>query len=414
MLIKDINIYFLNRSFLLLFFIFNGFLKVNAQEVRVIDNKGTINTIRNNQVYSSATAPLTPLEGDIWFNTGNSTSQVYTGTVWVELEDIDNVTSNNTAPSFPVSGDIWFNTSLVPTSVNVWDGSSWLALGNNFWSRDGNAGSNPTTEFLGTTDAQDFVLRSNNVEKLRLNSAVGQVLINQAPTFNNHPLVIRANGNDVLAFQDASGNPLWHWNIIGNGLNFVESNIADYRLYLEQGGNVGINTGNPDAMLDVDPTSNNEVPLRLRPNGATPTGANSGEFHVGTDGLLYTYDATRTKWLSVDRNMVGWGRNSNNTSNQYLRQFNGALSSQNGWRMIRDGTITAITVQGNANQNYTIHIRKNDDTINIASLAVSNADQGAHDVSIDVDFDEGDYLQCYLVGTSIDYPQVLIEIAWRQ
>ena len=30
------------------------------------------------------------------------------------------------------------------------------------------------------------------------------------------------------------------------------------------------------------------------------------ELRVGTDGLLYAYDGTRDKWLSVDRNLIGW------------------------------------------------------------------------------------------------------------
>ncbi|MDC1162346.1 hypothetical protein OAT18_02770 [Tenacibaculum sp.] len=80
----------------------------------------------------------------------------------------------------------------------------------------------------------------------------GQVLINQAPTFNNHPLVVRANGIDVLAFQDATGTPKWHWNLLANGLNFVESNVEDFRLFLENGGNVGVNTSDPTERLDVE------------------------------------------------------------------------------------------------------------------------------------------------------------------
>jgi hypothetical protein len=143
------------------------------------------------------------------------------------------------------------------------------------------------------------------------------------------------------------------------------------------------------------------------------------ELIVGTDGLLYAYDGTRNKWLSVDRNLIGWGRNKINAGSddplgtQYLRQYNGAPSDLNGWRMIRKGTITAITVQSNADQTYTVEIRKNDDTDIETSLAVSN-DQGKHDTTINIDFDEGDFLQCYLNGNTIDYPQVLIEIAWRQ
>ena len=56
----------------------------NAQEVRVIDNKGTIKTINNNKVTTGA-EPTDPLEGDVWAST--------------------NLTDNN---------------------LSVWDGSSWI------------------------------------------------------------------------------------------------------------------------------------------------------------------------------------------------------------------------------------------------------------------------------------------------
>jgi hypothetical protein len=40
-----------------------------AQEIRVIDNKGTIKTVQNNQVTTSATAPTESVIGDVWFDT---------------------------------------------------------------------------------------------------------------------------------------------------------------------------------------------------------------------------------------------------------------------------------------------------------------------------------------------------------
>jgi len=59
----------------------------NAQEVRVIDNKGTINTINNNQV-TTGTAPAVPiLEGDVWFDTNFSPTQtkIYDDGNWVTV-----------------------------------------------------------------------------------------------------------------------------------------------------------------------------------------------------------------------------------------------------------------------------------------------------------------------------------------
>jgi hypothetical protein len=53
-------------------------------------------------------------------------------------------------------------------------GSSWELLGN--------AGTDPATEFLGTTDNKDFALRTNNVERLRVYSG-GRVSINTSSAF---------------------------------------------------------------------------------------------------------------------------------------------------------------------------------------------------------------------------------------
>jgi hypothetical protein len=58
-----------------------------------------------------------------------------------------------------------------------WDGtvSQWKRLatgsGASGWLLTGNAGTNPATNFVGTTDAQDFVLKANNVERERITSA---------------------------------------------------------------------------------------------------------------------------------------------------------------------------------------------------------------------------------------------------
>ena len=179
--------------------------------------------------------------------------------------------------------------------------------------------------------------------------------------------------------------------------------------------NVGIgdfSSGTVDASLHVK--SDTGVPLKIEPSTSTPTGTSGGQMFVSNDdGILYIYDGTRSKWLSVDRTMVGWGRNSNNTSNEYLRQFNGALSNQNGWRMVRNGTITAISAQSDIDQTWTFEVRKNDATTVIASITMTGI-QGNHNNTLNVDINEGDFIQAYCNGTSVDYPETLIEIAWRK
>lgn len=92
------------------------FTASNAQEVRVIDNKGTLETIRNNQVTTSATAPLTPVEGDVWYDTNGTTTvtKTYDGVNWIaNSANVYNGFFIVTGPSV-----IDVNGEIVPTIVS--------------------------------------------------------------------------------------------------------------------------------------------------------------------------------------------------------------------------------------------------------------------------------------------------------
>jgi len=54
-----------------------------AQEIRVIDNKGTINNFRNNQLTNSVIEPANPLENDVWFN--SLITKIWDGTAWKSM-----------------------------------------------------------------------------------------------------------------------------------------------------------------------------------------------------------------------------------------------------------------------------------------------------------------------------------------
>lgn len=61
-----------------------------------------------------------------------------------------------------------------------------------------------------------------------------------------------SGGNDLLlAFQDVNKVGQWHMQLNNGSLEFTEDGVADGRLFLEAGGNVGINTRNPAYNLDV-------------------------------------------------------------------------------------------------------------------------------------------------------------------
>ncbi|MCX7607572.1 MAG: hypothetical protein N2170_09985, partial [Bacteroidia bacterium] len=72
----------------------------------------------------------------------------------------------------PANGVLVYNTATVGTPPNAltpgyyyWSGSRWVRMdATTSWSLEGNAGTNSATHFIGTIDAQSFVIRVNNQE----------------------------------------------------------------------------------------------------------------------------------------------------------------------------------------------------------------------------------------------------------
>jgi len=157
------------------------------------------------------------------------------------------------------------------------------------------------------------------------------------------------------------------------------------------------------------------APLELSDLGTAPlSGLGAGQLAV-INGLLYAYDSTRSKWLSIERSHgVAFGRRGN-TKDQFLNHWGGlTVSNIAGQRMSRNATIVGIWGQLDSSGTCTIYVRKNGDLVtNIATLAIAAA-QGAHDNTINVDLNAGDYLHCYVAATAaVSDPQVGLIIAWR-
>ncbi len=155
--------------------------------------------------------------------------------------------TNNAAPiATPATGLLVYNTATagsggtaVTPGFYYWDSTKWVALdGTNGrdWSLEGNAGTNPTTNFLGTTDNTDFVLRTNNTEQMRI-ANTGVVGIGNLP-YTNVALRVRngaqpyglvgetnSGGSSIYATQAGSGVAIYGLNtgtnigIFGDAIN---------------------------------------------------------------------------------------------------------------------------------------------------------------------------------------------------
>lgn len=167
---------------------------------------------------------------------------------------------NGVPPTTPNQGDIYADGN----SVFYRNASGWVDLGSSAsgWALTGNAGTNPAANFIGTTDAQDFRIRSNNVERMSFTS-VGNVGI-------------------------GTNNPLTRLQI-GGRLGLIASSTESFtalsrNIYIDNSDNpFYINNGAAGVLLMQD----NSIELALHPSGTAnaTVGSPIRNLVVGLNGI---------------------------------------------------------------------------------------------------------------------------------
>ena len=74
--------------------------------------------------FKNTSAPVSPLEGQIWYDSVNKALKVYNGTGY-KLPPV--ATSSGTAPTNKNTGDLWYDSTN--QQLNFWDGSAWKVIG---------------------------------------------------------------------------------------------------------------------------------------------------------------------------------------------------------------------------------------------------------------------------------------------
>lgn len=163
--------------------------------------------------------------------------------------------------------------------------------------------------------------------------------------------------------------------------------------------------------VKLDATTGSFAPIELTQQAAVPTsGLAAGQLSF-VGGTLYSYDGTRSKWLSVTENIYHW---SDSSASGKILQIGGALDIGLGYKIPQNATITKITVWssgGNATKGF--EIRKNGSTTPLKSFALAAGSYVSTNDSIDLN--AGDVLQVYVsaVGTSVLDPVVSIYLKWK-
>jgi hypothetical protein len=223
------------------------------------------------------------------------------------------------AISNPATGLLIYNTTTNEVQANTGTPAApvWATATAASWNTSGNAGSDPATNFIGTTDNQPLVLRTNNIEKLRV-TANGRIGIGTATPATKVQIVDAGDvslrvGTSVIGNKSSvnlgSGNNLhgitlnltaYGGEINDLALHTAASSISPGNLHLVANptsidtmdlnqfvlkgtGLVGIGTKDPTARLSVNGTTNNL----------------SGTWGIFSDARVKTIDADYTDGLAT-------------------------------------------------------------------------------------------------------------------
>lgn len=132
----------------------------------------------------------------------------------------------------PATSLIIFNTATindVTPGYYYWTGTMWARIldATNIrpWQLDGNAGTSPGTDFLGTTDARDLVIKTNNTEWVRVTSTGRVGFGTSAPAATNKVEVSYTSSVGTGLYVLNTGTNPWP-NII-NGVSSTISNTSN-------------------------------------------------------------------------------------------------------------------------------------------------------------------------------------------
>ena len=131
-------------------------------------------------------------------------------------------------------------------------------------------------------------------------------------------------------------------------------------------------------------------------------------------GTTYSYDSTRSKWLSIGKSHILYGIDHKhiNTS-RWLAVANGIYSNNIGFKMLDNGTITKAALQSKNSTTCEFIIIKG--LVDVILTLELNSEPCKLFSFLSVDFDQGDALKCYVKinGNTIDYPFIVLEYAAR-
>lgn len=243
------------------------------------------------------------------------------------------------------------------SGLSIVGGALSASAGTPGWSLTGNTGINPNIQYLGTTDAQPLLLRTNSAERLRITPTGNIGIGTPVPLV---PLAFASSIGAKLSFFDSGATDHVGFGVSSNQFNYHTVPGADHAFFaggkngdgtelfrIKGNGNVGIGTAAPAAKLDVNGTA------RIAGSAGTPT------FITGRDGTGNVGNITLGANLSLANGVLsasgggasGWGLTGNaatNPATNYLGTSDAQplvmrTNAAERMRILADGTVSIGT-----------------------------------------------------------------------
>ena len=136
---------------------------------------------------------------------------------------------------------------------------------------------------------------------------------------------------------------------------------------------------------------------------------------MSINDILYKWDDTRSKWLSIERKTLWFGVGNNGQKDRYLPLWGIIPALKAGVRLVRNMTLVEIALDSENAQyaDYKVAIKTNPTTWKYTKNI--NGTQSGQAIDINVDFNVGDIPILKMEPTSgkIDYPVVGLTFAYR-
>ncbi|HNP33121.1 MAG TPA: hypothetical protein PKN96_07495 [Flavobacterium sp.] len=157
--------------------------------------------------------------------------------------------SDTSTISSPATSLLVYNSGFAPNGYYYFNGTIWVQLStgiNNDWSLTGNTGTNPTTNFLGTTDDKDIIFKRYNIRA----GYIGDPVYDASFNFNNGNTAFGANSllnpSINVGLQNGVRNTAFGVNVMpGLTTGRINTGIGEFALFSNTTGigNTAIGSG---------------------------------------------------------------------------------------------------------------------------------------------------------------------------